>query len=180
MSAAWTPIACGLYWALTRVGGLLARAWCPVASVAKILTPARAGLLVGELVFVGLALGFSYLWGWWLDGERVTGRVVEISGTGFGPSGEVTIQDPYLDHATVVPLPLGTRSVEVGDTVTAVLKRPNPTVAATPATLVGYLALWMTLPVGAVAWLVWWWLGAARLVGRPRPRLRRGGSPRHA
>ena len=78
----WSTLASGT----ASAGHFIATTWATQrARISKALTPAATGLLVVELAIVGVALGFSSVWGWWLDGERVTGIVIESSSHVYSP-----------------------------------------------------------------------------------------------
>ena len=149
----WSTLARGT----AHTGHFIATTWATQrVRLSKALSPAGTGLLVVELAIVGAALGFSYVWGWWLDGERVTGVVVEAPDPRYSPAAAMTIRDPFSDDYTEVAVAFGLGATDVGDSATAVVMPSNPSRSATPATLAFYLALWMTLPLAALVWPVLW------------------------
>ena len=130
--------------------------------------PSLRWLVIVELILVVAAFGFSYVWTWWLDGERITGEVIEATHPSDGSNAEITIRDPDTEIETVVHLDFD-GSYDVGDTATAVVMRSDPSKVATSSTLVMYLVLWTLLPVAAVGWPIWWWRA-----GRPEATARAG------
>ena len=122
-----------------------------------------------ELVLVGLAWGFSYVWEWWHEGERHTGIVVAVE-EHDDENPKVTIRDPETELERSVYPDLW--RPEVGDTGTAVVMRSDDSKVATPTQLAFYLVLWIMTVLAAAAWAL---LCAACAIGawldRPtRPR----------
>ena len=153
LAAAWRSMASVITTFAAAVGGALAR---PAKWLSKELTPARLTLVIVELVFVGIAIHFSDVWAWWLDGERITAEVVEVKDPSIGPGTAVKLVDPYTDRVTTVWLGIGLGTIDEGDTTTAVLVPTDPSRGVTPALLAGLVALWTLLPAGALMWPVWW------------------------
>jgi hypothetical protein len=139
-------------------------------SLARTMTPARILLAVVELTLVGLVVGNSEVWRWWIDGERMTGEVIDETFGGIGPTATITIRDPSTDHDATASLGFGVGNVDVGDTATVVLKPSNRSVAATKGVLIGRLMMWSLVALSAFAWPVWWWRRHRRRLAQTWPR----------